>query len=639
MDAQAERHTAALKPPTRRARALLRQMLDLSARYRNAPDAKVQALVHWIREHQCRKVAFSAQETAAGPKASSLPGRRNRASHSGSSDAAKSENAADWQPLRLIVFTEYADTKRYLMQMLAGAIAGTDKAEERLMDFHGAMSDEQRERVQAAFNGDPAEHPVRILVATDAAREGLNLQSHCAHLFHFDVPWNPARLEQRNGRIDRILQTQEVFCHYFAYPDRSEDAVLDRVVQKVETIRRELGTLGEIVMQSVEHALRDGIDQRAADALEGLDETKRPGQQASTARAELESQRHTQEELRQETDLAGEIRNRSAKALDFSERHLRDAINVGLELLHAEPLRRVAVDRKGDGEAYELSALPPSWEHTLDTLRSPRKKDEHEWEWRNRPLQPVVFEPIGTVGEDRVHLHLEHPFVQRILSRFLAQGYSAHDLSRVTVVPNDCDGLVRVIAFGRISLFGPGASRLHDEVISVGARWLESRGAGHLKPSTDEADRNAEGILDDLVSRLDRLPAIPVRIEQRVLQTAEHDFAELWPTVKTLAEVKARAAVGRLEVRGKEEATALDGIIRAQRERIKKACSDSQIPRTLTPAEAKQLRDERDHMEGRLKAIDQELQTEPAELRELYRVTLKRLEPVGMVYLWPTSRL
>jgi superfamily II DNA/RNA helicase len=49
----------------------------------------------------------------------------------------------------------------------------------------------------------PRDEPLRILVCTDAAREGINLHAHCADLFHFDLPWNPSRLEQRNGRIDR----------------------------------------------------------------------------------------------------------------------------------------------------------------------------------------------------------------------------------------------------------------------------------------------------------------------------------------------------------------------------------------------------------------------------------------------------
>ena len=90
------------------------------------------------------------------------------------------------------------------------------------MELHGGMSDEQRDEVQRAFNSPPDKHPVRILLATDAAREGVNLQGHCADLFHFDVPWNPARIEQRNGRIDRTLQPEpEVRCHYFLYPDRT----------------------------------------------------------------------------------------------------------------------------------------------------------------------------------------------------------------------------------------------------------------------------------------------------------------------------------------------------------------------------------------------------------------------------------
>ena len=85
-----------------------------------------------------------------------------------------------------------------------------------------------------------AEHPVRILVATDAAREGINLQAHCADLFHWDVPWNPARMEQRNGRIDRTLQPEpEVRCMYFSYEQRTEDRVLDHQVQRS-------GALGEL---------------------------------------------------------------------------------------------------------------------------------------------------------------------------------------------------------------------------------------------------------------------------------------------------------------------------------------------------------------------------------------------------------
>src|SRR5690606_2763118 len=114
---------------------------------------------------------------------------------------------------------------RYLVELLSEAARHTESGEERVLQFHGGMGDEQREAVQRAFND--LEHPVRILVATDAAREGVNLQGQCADLFHMDVPWNPSRLEQRNGRIDRILQqADQVHCHYFVYTQRGEDHVL-----------------------------------------------------------------------------------------------------------------------------------------------------------------------------------------------------------------------------------------------------------------------------------------------------------------------------------------------------------------------------------------------------------------------------
>ena len=113
---------------------------------------------------------------------------------------------ATWNDTRVLIFTEYDDTKRYLQQQLDAAIAGSDRAEHRIAIYHGPTPPAQREEIKQAFNTDPAKHPVRILIATDAAREGLNLQAHCWNLFHFDVPWNPSRMEQRNGRIDRKLQ-------------------------------------------------------------------------------------------------------------------------------------------------------------------------------------------------------------------------------------------------------------------------------------------------------------------------------------------------------------------------------------------------------------------------------------------------
>ena len=148
----------------------------------------------------------------------------------------------------MLIFTEYADTKRYLEKQLRAALTPGREAIRCIATFHGGMGDEAREEVKRAFNAEPAKHPLRVLIATDAAREGVNLQNHCADLFHFDVPWNPSRLEQRNGRIDRKLQrAHEVRCHYFVYAQRPEDRVLKALVEEDEDIRRELGSLAPVV--------------------------------------------------------------------------------------------------------------------------------------------------------------------------------------------------------------------------------------------------------------------------------------------------------------------------------------------------------------------------------------------------------
>jgi len=197
------------------------------------------------------------------------------------------------------------------------------------MEFHGGMSDRQREEVQRAFNGPPDQYPVRILLATDAAREGVNLQGYCADIFHFDVPWNPARLEQRNGRVDRTLQREkEVRCHYFFYPQRAEDHVLQILIEKVERIRRDLGSLGEVVAARLADVLEDGI---GPDTQARLDEAERVDEQNVTVTREL-GPKQAVDKARSEIDLVARILNDSRGVMSFEPGLLCEALNVGLGL-------------------------------------------------------------------------------------------------------------------------------------------------------------------------------------------------------------------------------------------------------------------------------------------------------------------
>jgi SNF2 family DNA or RNA helicase len=155
--------------------------------------------------------------------------------------AQRLRNADAWnRDERLIVFTEYKTTLDYLSQRLAAEFGDSGA----IIQLYGGMHDDDRERIKLSFN-DPTS-PVQILLATDAASEGLNLQHTARLLMHFEIPWNPSRLEQRNGRIDRHGQARDVTIYHFASDDDADLAFVARVLQKVNEIREDLGSVGEL---------------------------------------------------------------------------------------------------------------------------------------------------------------------------------------------------------------------------------------------------------------------------------------------------------------------------------------------------------------------------------------------------------
>src|SRR6202035_5031691 len=194
-----------------------------------------------------------------------------------------------WNARRVLIFTEYEDTRRGLERRLPEGLAETDRADERIGVFSGATSADRRTQLKLAFNRDPGTEPLRILICTDAAREGINLQTHCADLVHFDLPWNPSRLEQRNGRIDRKLQpAKQIVCRYFRYEQREADIVLEALVRKTETIREQLGSVGQVIEDRITKRLAEsgiGRGQGAAIARAIADEND--AERLARARAEM----------------------------------------------------------------------------------------------------------------------------------------------------------------------------------------------------------------------------------------------------------------------------------------------------------------------------------------------------------------
>lgn len=134
---------------------------------------------------------------------------------------------------KLIIFTEHRDTLKYLTDKISTLFGNTDS----VVTIHGGMLRDERRKVENLFKQDKN---VRILIATDAAGEGINLQR--AHLMiNYDLPWNPNRLEQRFGRIHRIGQTE--VCHLWNLVSREtrEGMVFQKLFDKLEEERSALG--------------------------------------------------------------------------------------------------------------------------------------------------------------------------------------------------------------------------------------------------------------------------------------------------------------------------------------------------------------------------------------------------------------
>ena len=594
----------------RREQALLDRMERVADAARGRPEAKTRELIRWIKEHLC-------------------PDRPR------------------WNDRRVLIFTEnVVGTKRHLREMLQQAFAGTELAEERIATVDGQTTGANRKELQRRFNTHPARDPLRILVATDAAREGLNFQAHCTDLFHFDLPWNPGRIEQRNGRIDRKLQpAPRVRCHYFALPQRAEDRVLEVLVRKTETIKRELGSLSKVIDDDVERRLRDGIRHRdAAQLARAIEAADLGAAQKRAAAEELEAARGRQEDLKAQIERCRGLLEGSRGWTQFTPEPFRDALSCSLAMQGAGPLEEA---RAEDGSP--VWTFPPlggqvradgTWASTLDTLREPRKRGQKVSDWRrDAALRPVVFEDAGVLTDEIVHLHLEQRMAQRLLARFRSQGFFHHDLSRACLV-QAADSIPRVILVGRLCLFGQHAERLHEVLTPVAARWIEpSRRRGPLRAYAEEAEART---LERLEDALHDARAPGVAIHRRLLEIAEQDIEDLLPQLEDRAGAVAASATERLRRRGEVEARELGETLERQRRRVSEELArheadGAQITITFSEEEKRQRQADVTAWRRRLTQFDRDLETEPARIRAFYAVHAQRVEPVGLVYLWPDT--
>jgi len=568
--------------PSEEELALLRQMKQWAGRASAQLDSKAKELIRWLND-------------------------RLRA-------------GKQWKSERVIIFTEYRATQNWLKTVLATeGFTGGD----RLLTMHGGMDPHDRESVKAAFQTAPDISPVRILLATDAASEGLDLQNFCSNLIHYEIPWNPNRMEQRNGRIDRHGQkaSQVNVFHFVArgYKDRerrnfAESAsdleadleFLMRVARKIETIREDLGKVGPVIAEQVEEAM---LGRRSV---------------LNTAQAERDAE-PVRRMLKFERDLAKQIKalmeqyHETQKELRLSPDNIRKVVEVALELAGQPPL--IPANMPDDRKGFHLPGLKGSWSACSDGLTHPHTQE----------VRPIVFDHASAKGRDDVVLvHLNHRLAQMSLRLLRAEVWntgSRKGLRRITarVVPDHVLPTPAVIAHARLVVIGGDSHRLHEEVITAGGFIKEAK----------FSRMNVGQVEDALAAVTGREPT------EKVKETLLALYPKLAPSLAEALQGRTEDRTGSLQKklteRANKEAENIRAILTELKRSIEEELDQPEVVQLtlFDDPEREQFERNKLSLQGRVKEIPAEIERESAAIRARYENPTPRMFPVAVTFLMP----
>ncbi|WP_327040881.1 DISARM system SNF2-like helicase DrmD [Micromonospora ureilytica] len=528
-----------------------------------------------------------------------------------------------WTNERVVVFTEYRDTQIWLAELLRQeGLAG-----QGLVLLHGGTPAEEREQLRLAFQADPTKQPVRILLATDAASEGIDLQKYCHRLVNYDIPFNPNKLEQRIGRVDRYGQTNAPEIKHFVGSGfgkavdsfEADLEFLSRIATKVARMEADLG--------SVNAVLADAVQRRMLGQHVDVDIDK-AGKGKSTRSLPAEANLREQVvKLRAELD-------KTVEELGITPPAVKRVVDTALELARQQPLKRHIDDRHLVDGLYTVPPLTGSWQRAAAGLTAKLQRDDE-------PLRqlPVTFDSAVAKGQDEIVLaHLNHPLVA-MSTRLLRAAVSNPDigLHRVTAVVSDDPALEDVLvgAYSRFVLVGTDGVRLHEEVLYAGG-WAPEHGRFRRLDNLGTLG----GILDRAITAGSAASGL---VEKRL--------AERWPRVADglLAAIDWRTATRHESLKRK-----LDQRQTAEQQRIvdnldqfaatlRGALADDDAEDALfslavaakSKDELAQYRKDRQSWEERLSALEVERDRELAAIAARYRDPKPHRFPVAVVFIVP----
>jgi superfamily II DNA or RNA helicase len=525
-----------------------------------------------------------------------------------------------WNAERVVVFTEYRDTQRWLADLLDryGLADGG-----RLELLYGGMDEDERERIKDDFQKPPDRHPVRILLATDTASEGIDLQDHCYRLVNYDIPFNPNRLEQRAGRIDRYGQKHRpevrhfVGSHWATANAESADADLEfltRIAIKLATMREDLGGVNPVIAAAVEDRMLGRLD--SAFSVETI-------QPKSIVREALKVER----QMREEADRLRATLAASAQQLHSTPADVERVVRVGLALGRQSALVPAVDDRSG-APVWRVPPLTGSWARTTAGLVD-----------RDYGQRSISFDPeVAATRTDLVLAHLNHPLVAMATRLLRAEVWGGvGNLARAASLLVDDARLTDEVlaAYSRLVLVGADGKRLHEELFPAGG-WL--RGGSFTRLGVNEL----AGILDVALGP----NAIPEQSPERV----RHQLSETWSRVASNLEsaINARAKEreaslqNTLAKRQAEEEERTTRLLEAFERSLRSALAE-ETPRQMSftdldEDERSQLTQDRSAWQARLDAIPGDRVAELAGIARRYESVQVLWFPAAVVHLVPTRR-
>lgn len=572
-------------------RKLLEDLRDWASEQAGRADGKFSAFLGWLREHV-------------------QPG------------------GADWDGERVIVFTEYRDTQRWLHDRL---INGLGVPKDVIGQLYGGQDEEEREHVKDVFQDHPENHPMRILLATDSASEGINLQKHCHRVLHWEIPWNPNRLEQRNGRVDRHGQkaakveiTHFVPSGWDARRDEEsgfaegtlEDAMafLGIAVRKVDQIRTDLGSAGEVIASQVQQKM---LGKRSSWQTADQEIRSRAG------KAVLKIERS----LARDLENAQEQLTRTRSDLNLSPETVERVVRTALRLAHNKDLLEVRSPRGVSARCFRVPELAGAWAQARnDGLYAPLSGRE----------RPVTFDQDYAENSDVVLLHLGHRLVDLCLrllrAELWSQGGHRALLNRVTarVVPGELLRTPVVIAHGRVVLTGNRGVRLHEQIALAGG----SIASGRLEVEKDT------GVLEHWLSAANE-QAPPTALLERLSGLWSVLEGPLGTALKKESERIARKQEKVLAKRCEQDVVAVEAVLTELEGNIRDALRSDPLWQQDTlftvESEREQLKKDHAELQARLAAIPAQKISEAEALRHRYADPVARSFPVAVTFLVPAS--